>query len=93
MIDMNKEIIFRSQWTFDGGIFDDYLKAGAMECIARGYKYGLKLEDFYTDNEGVVFAWRGPKKTIEAFYADFSVNYTSESEEKRNAIIEIIRNK
>lgn len=93
MIDMNKEIVFKDGWTLDGDKFDDFLKARALVVIAMGYNYGLKLEDFYYNSELVYFRWRGTKKSMEAWYTDYSISITCEPEERRNAAIEVIRNK
>lgn len=93
MIDMNKEVIFRDGWTLDGEPLDDRLKARASEVIARGYQYGLQLVEFNWDSELIYFGWYGAKKDLIAWYTYYSVNMTEETEEKRNAVVEIIRNK
>jgi hypothetical protein len=93
MIDMNKEIIFKDGWTLDGGPVTDHIAACAFDAINLGYKYGLTLDRFYFDSEMIHFEWRGSKKNVLAWFTYTSTNLTSESEEERNATLEIIRNK
>ncbi len=93
MIDMDKEIIFRDGWTLDGGPISDYTAACAFDAIRLGYEYGLRLDEFYYDSEMIHFDWRGTKRAVSDWYTYVSVNMTRESEEARNATLEIIRNK
>lgn len=93
MIDMNKEAIFRDGWTLDGYPLNNYIKARVFDVISLGYYYGLKLDEFSYDSEMIYFGWRGTKKAITAWYTDYSVSMTNESDERRNAALEVIRSK
>lgn len=93
MIDMNKEVIFRDGWTLDGGPVTNKIAACAFDAIILGYKYGLKLEQFYYDDEMVYFEWRGTKQNVSDWYTYVSINMARESEYARNATLKIIANK
>lgn len=93
MIDMNKEVIFRDGWTLDGGPVTNEIAACAFDAVILGYKYGLKLEQFYYDDEMIHFEWKGSKQNVSDWYTYVSVNMIRESEYVRNATLKIIANK
>lgn len=93
MNDMSKEIIFRDGWTLDKGQVSDYTAACAFDVIILGYKYGLKLEEFFHNSEMIGFEWRGTKQAVTDWYTYVSKYMTGESEEQRNATLQIIANK
>lgn len=93
MDDMNKEVIFRDGWTLDGRPVTDTVAACAFDAIILGYRYGLKLDQFYIDSEMIHFDWRGTKQAVTDWYTYVSINMTRESEEARNATLRIISSK
>jgi hypothetical protein len=93
MTDMNKKVIFRDGWTLDGKTVDDYTAGCAFDVIICGYKYGLKLEEFYYDDAMIYFEWRGTKQAVADWFTYVSTNLSRESEEDRNATLQIIYNK
>lgn len=93
MIDMDKEIIFKDGWTLDGKPLTDNTRLCAFDAIVLGYRYGLKLEQFGYDDEMVYFDWRGTKKDVSEWYTYVSINMARETEDVRNATLQIIYNK
>jgi hypothetical protein len=92
MIDMDKEIIFRDGWTLDSGPVTQKIAACAFDAINLGYKYGLTLDQVYYDSEMIHFNWRGTKRAMAAWYTYVSNIMMRETEDERNAVLEIIRN-
>ena len=93
MNDMNKEIIFRDGWTLTDGTVSDYTAACAFDVINLGYKYGLKLDEFYYDDEMIHFEWRGSKQAVMDWFTYVSINMIRETEEERDHTLQIISSK
>ena len=93
MDNMYKEIIFRDGWTLTDGTVSDFTAACAFDAIILGYKYGLKLDEFYYDDEMIHFEWRGAKWAVMDWFKYVSINMIRESEEDRNATLKIISEK
>lgn len=93
MTDMNKEVIFRDGWTLDGEPVTDKIAACAFDAIILGYRYGLKLEQFYIGTEMIHFEWHGTKQAVADWFTYVSTNMIRESEEERNAVLQNIYNK
>lgn len=93
MIDMSKEIIFRDGWTLNGKPPTNKEAACAFDAINLGYKYGLKLDQFYWDDEMIHFDWRGTKQAVTDWFTYVSTYMGRESEEDRNKTLKIIADK